>query len=161
MSSHPRARQQVGLSSVSSCPSDSVCSLQVQQQALGRLRPAPPPQDQACHSREGQQIQVGGEVLSPLSWHSPTPTTLLSSHEDCLETREFSQTCTSEDLTAGIKTSLTTTTTNTACFPRKQEVSRWKPGLQVVEWKDSNQIDKVQRILRRHKKWIGKGLGKL
>ena len=26
------------------------------------------------------------------------------SHEDCLETREFSQTCTREDLTAGIKT---------------------------------------------------------
>ena len=29
----------------------------------------------------------------------------LSSHEDCLETREFSQTCTSEDLTSGIQTS--------------------------------------------------------
>ena len=29
----------------------------------------------------------------------------LSSHEDCLETREFSQTCTSEDLTSGIQRS--------------------------------------------------------
>ena len=29
----------------------------------------------------------------------------LSSHEDCLETREFSQTCTSEDLTSGIQSS--------------------------------------------------------
>ena len=43
----------------------SVClySLQVQQQALGRLRPAPPPQDQTRHSRQGQQIQVGGPDL--------------------------------------------------------------------------------------------------
>ena len=27
---------------------------------------------------------------------------------------------------------------NTASFPRKQEVSRWKQGLQIAEWKNSN-----------------------
>ena len=31
-----------------------------------------------------------------------------------------------------------TDSNNTACFPRKQEVSRWKQGLQVVEWKEPN-----------------------
>ena len=89
---------QVLISSVLCSLSHSLSSLQVQQQALGRLRPPPPPQDQARHPRQGQQIQVEAPDLH--QHHTAT----LSSHEDCLETREFSQTCSSEDLTAGIKT---------------------------------------------------------
>ena len=94
--SHNRDPQQVLLSSVLSGLSDSLSSLQVQQQTLGRLRPPPPPQDQARHPRQGQQIQVEDPDLH--QYHTAT----LSSHEDCLETREFSQTCSSEDLTAGM-----------------------------------------------------------
>ena len=101
ISSHSRHRQQVSFWSVSSCLSDRLCpACRYNNKPWGDCDPL-----LLLRTKHVTLVKDSRYRWVVQTSDSTNTNSHLSSHEDCLETREFSQTCTSEDLTSGNQTS--------------------------------------------------------